>query len=359
MPKAAIDKQDALPPFTGNTSRGLHRDQLLKPSRRERFFQWIDKRNRVANQHTLNYRNLYIFPTKKGFLFVLLAVVLWVMGTNYQNNLIIAIAFFVISLLVVIIHTTFFQLSGLQVGIDEVDIAEEHSAARVKVLLFSKHVAQGISLAWQNTQEISDETQLCANTPTVKELSIPVGERGIYKLPRLLIQSEAPFGLVRCWTWLRFSGRIAVYPAPEVCDRQAVLAATSGDEKNHAVQNRTGDDFAGLAAFQDQDSMQRVAWKQLARGRGMLVKEFEHAVTKSFWLSLESMVANGTEDKLAGIAWWAKQLEARSQTYGLDLSNTQLPLARGEHHLKMLRLALAYYPAPPPSKAGSQKEPLV
>ena len=334
-------------------------DRVSQPktsARRERFFSWIDRRNQTQDRHQLNYKNLYIFPTKKGFLFVLLAVILWIMGTNYQNNLIIAVAFFVISLLVVIIHTTFFQLAGLRVQIDRISIAQAFGAAQVQVKLESEHHCQAVSLAWQDSRTLSKAGDVLPKESSTRELSVPVGKRGVYTLPRLLVQSEAPFGLIRCWTWLRFPSSVEVYPEPRKCERLKTSAALNKGDQVQALPSRGGEDFSGLDEYQAPDSMHRVAWKQLAKGRGMLVKEFEQPVSQSFWLSLEAMSCQNIEDKLAGIAWWAERLDARAQVYGLQLDGHKMPLDYGERHLNELRRALAHYPVAARASAPSAKD---
>ena len=326
------------------TSRSRKPTGSVGARRESRFFRWIDKRNTGRNDHSLNYRNLYIFPTRRGFVFLLLAIILWVMGTNYQNNLIIAIAFFLVSLVVVVIHATFFLLSGLRVRLEQVDLAEEQQAAKVQVLLESANPSRGICLMWQNDARLSAASDLNAGEPRVVELSVPVKSRGVFLLPRLLVQTEAPLGLVRCWTWLRFSSRVWVYPAPQEFSRKEVFEDAAPESDLGALKQRHGDDFAGLTAYQPEDSMQRVAWKQLARGQGLLVKDFEQHIAPHFYLSPEGIDAPTREEQLAGISWWAEQLQARAQAYGLKLGSTVVELDQGPMHLERVRIALAEAP---------------
>ncbi len=86
-------------------------------SLRLRIWDWIDSRRPVANTHHLNRNNLFIFPSQQGLWFLLVNLLLWVLGTNYQNNLILALAFLFLTFFIVAILHTFTNLSGMSVKV--------------------------------------------------------------------------------------------------------------------------------------------------------------------------------------------------------------------------------------------------
>ena len=81
------------------------------------FMRWVRRRLQPARSHRLNQRKLFIFPSAAGFGFLFLNILLWLTGTNYENNLILGLAFFQLALFVICIHHTFFNLSGLQLEV--------------------------------------------------------------------------------------------------------------------------------------------------------------------------------------------------------------------------------------------------
>ena len=86
-----------------------------------RFWAWMDRRSRVSILHKLTHKNLYILPTKRGGFFFGITFVLWLIGTNYQNNLVLALAFLMFSIFVVSIIHTFDNLVHLTFRYKSVD----------------------------------------------------------------------------------------------------------------------------------------------------------------------------------------------------------------------------------------------
>ena len=74
---------------------------------------WLDRRLPRARQVRLDQRRIFILPTGYGVLYLIVAVLLFFGGVNYENNLILALCFLMVSLFVVAILHTFRNLSGL------------------------------------------------------------------------------------------------------------------------------------------------------------------------------------------------------------------------------------------------------
>ena len=82
---------------------------------RNRYQRWIDRRVRVDSECRLDHRRLFIFPSKAGFGFIVLAAATWLLATNFENNLAFMLCFLLLALFVVSIHFTHATLSGLRV----------------------------------------------------------------------------------------------------------------------------------------------------------------------------------------------------------------------------------------------------
>ncbi len=59
----------------------------------ELFRQFFDKRTPRQDSFGLGLRNIYIFFSRQGWLFLLLLLVTFVTGTNYGNNLVLGLFF--------------------------------------------------------------------------------------------------------------------------------------------------------------------------------------------------------------------------------------------------------------------------
>jgi len=301
--------------------------------RRKTFFHWVDRRNARSRSHLLNNRNLFIFPSKKGLTFLMVAAVLWVLGTNYQNNLILALVFFMLAFFVCAILMTFANMSKLKVeylGTAEAFAGDSfhcHFAASLQ----RGGYADAIEFCWQNMEENTIE---CAfeSASLKSEFSVsyfhPV--RGILRLPRLRIQSYFPFGLIRCWTWLNFDATVMVYPKP-INGRLGASVAEGGDNEGvYPVQG--SDDFYGLREYEAGDNLRHISWKNYARGRGLYVKQFSQSVSRENWLDFDTVAANGIEEKLSILCFWILQLYQREEPFGLKLPDSKLKPGQGFNH---------------------------
>ena len=59
---------------------------------------WLNKRIPAATRFSLNHKNIFIFPSRFGGLYLFLCLGLFILGTNYQNNLMILLCYFLVSL---------------------------------------------------------------------------------------------------------------------------------------------------------------------------------------------------------------------------------------------------------------------
>ena len=65
-----------------------------------RYFQrYLDRKQPPLPALTLTQQRIYILPSRLGLWFAVLVVLLYLLGTNYQNNLILLLSFLLIGLL--------------------------------------------------------------------------------------------------------------------------------------------------------------------------------------------------------------------------------------------------------------------
>jgi hypothetical protein len=79
----------------------------------QRFSQWLARRLPPSSSVTLAHKSIFILPTGFGFIWIGLFLLLFLLGTNYQNNLVIGLSFLLISLFNTCIIYSYKNLSGL------------------------------------------------------------------------------------------------------------------------------------------------------------------------------------------------------------------------------------------------------
>ena len=110
------------------------------------------------------------------------------------------------------------------------------------------------------------------------------------------------------------------------------------------------EDFSGLRSYHPGDSPQHIAWKAVARGQGLLTKQFSGRADAELWLDWHMLPSTlDVESRLSRLARWAIDAHDAGLSCGLRLPALALPPAPGDAQLSRCLEALALFD----STAGS------
>lgn len=314
-------------------------------AQRKRFMRFVDKRLAFANTYSLGQKNLFIFPSSRGWQFILLMVVLWILGTNYQNNLILALAFFMVSVLVVAIVQTFANLSRIEItyiGVKDA-YAGEDAHVRFKVRNKSRLFSDAIEFSWFGDD--GSRACFCFRPHEEKEISVAcfAPKRGVQRLPHLGVQSFFPLGIIRSWTWLNFNQSVFVYPQP--LNAPLGLASVVDEEGDGLHPVSGGEDFSGLRQYVPGDALRYLSWKTFARGRGLFLKDFSQNLSQENWLDYASLPFPGVEERLSVLCFWVLHFYQKDDNFGLRLPHIEITPDRGHQHRSRCLMLLAEFGA--------------
>lgn len=309
---------------------------------RKRLFHWIDRRQPPAKRHFLHRRNLYIFPSLTGFAYLFLVIIIWLLGTNYQNNLILALAYMQISIFVLTILNTYNNMAGLSVefvGADEGFVGEKLGFRMV----FSSNNRRGahyISAQWLDCQPVILDFE--PGGEHVESVYADARERGWLRPRRLLLKSAFPMGLLRCWTWLNFDADTLVYPIP-LSGGHSPDAVSGNEDEGQIMRLSRGDEFVGFRAYKPGDSPRHIAWKQYARGRGLWSKEYGTPATSRTWLQWSDFFRGDVELALSQMCYWVEKLTEQQSAFGMSLPGVEIASDTGDEHRRRALRALASF----------------
>lgn len=303
---------------------------------------WLNRRAPRARTITLNHRRLFILPTGAGFGFLLMLALLWLLATNYENNLVFALTFLLVSVFVVLPVHTFANLTGLHLQLLRTRAAFAGDFAEVDINLRreGKRKRERIQLAWP--PEEGAYVDLCDRASADVCIAMPVVERGRVQAPRLRIESRFPLGLFCCWSWLDLDVEFLVYPRPVSAGPLPVGAAQTEGECGEV--RRGYDDLSALKPYQPGDSLRHLAWKQYAAGRDLYSKEYESRTDGRLWLDWALLDGRDVETRLSNLCHWVLQAERQNMAYGLRLPGTRIAPALGPEHQQQVLQALALFP---------------
>ncbi len=324
---------------------------MLKKYFQQRFWHWVDRRLPPARSVHLNHGRLFIFPSRQGWSFLLLLLLIWLLGTNYQNNLVLAVAYFLIALFVVCILHTFNNLAGLHIRALQARpvFAGERARFEIRVSRQGHRHRENIHLSWR--EQDSALVELLEASECHSHLSIEAPQRGWLAPGRLLVETSFPLGLLRAWTWLDMDVRCLVYPRPIVAPLPSASLAAVDDSVQASAVVAGSEDFYGFKSFQPGYSLKHIAWKHYARGGGLYLKQYVDYRAESDWLEWQQTPGETLEQRLSHLCHWVLVYSEQQRPFGLRLPHIQLAPATGEAHKLAALEALALFPTV--SRAGA------
>lgn len=308
---------------------------------RQGFWQWVRRRAPRANRVKLHHKTIYVLPTWQGMGVGVVIVLLWLMGTNYENNLVLAAAFMLAALMIVSILHAFRNLSGLSLQVQAAHPSFAGDYARFDLLVGaaprSNH--ENVYLHWQDAPGAT--VDLVGESEAVVPLLHRSQRRGWLQPQRLLVTSDFPLGFIRAWSWVYLDARALIYPAPLACDRPPL--GRGGAEHGDRASRESREEFQGFANYYTGAPLSRVAWKQYARGAGLHLKDYLGYENEQVWLDWEAVPGSDTETRLSQLCYWVLQLEDGHTHYGLRLPAHTIELGAGPAHRDQVLRALALY----------------
>ena len=310
---------------------------------RKRYHQWVDWRLPAASKIRLTNKRLFIIPTRAGFVFISVLIVLWFIGTNYENNLVFGAAFLLSSMFVVAVFHTFFNLSGLTIEAGRSKPCFCDGRAEFGIVLRQrKHrYRDSIALQYPNSERVV--TSLPGTELSEVSLGVATTQRGWLEPGRVTIATVYPLGLLRTWTYLQLNMRALVYPRPiDTVGRPMPPAA--GDGISEVPGGR--EDFLGLQKYRPGESLNHIAWKQYAREQGLHSKQYADSFDEQVWLDWDAFQGLDNEARLSRLCGWLLEVSAGTNTYGLRLPGIEIPPSRGDAHRDNILRELALFQVP-------------
>ena len=330
------------------TQRVAPLDWATAPVRR-RFRAWWQARLPRTDTLLLTQRNIYILPTRAGFLFAGTLLLLLIASINYQLNLGYLLTFVLAGAGVVSMHLTHGTLRGLTLHLHPVDAVHAGEPALLPITLTSPGTARwgigmavdsspGAPLAW---------TDVPGGGQATLQLSFVADRRGQHEVPAIVAQTRFPLGLFRAWSVWRPAAQLLVYPAPEqpAVALPLTSAAAAGDAQSVRTQ---GGDFEGIRAYRRGDPLKLVVWKKAARaletGSELQSRDGSTTAQRQLWLDWQACGGLADEDRLSRLTAWVLAAHRAGVVFGMRLVGQEIALGQGDAHRRRCLEVLALWP---------------
>ncbi|MBL4582330.1 MAG: DUF58 domain-containing protein [Gammaproteobacteria bacterium] len=312
------------------------------------YQRWIAKNIPPRDQITLNRKNIFIVPTRNGLLFVFSAGLVFIAAINYAVSLAFALAFLMVSIFILSILHSFNNLNQLTLSSRSAQdvFCGEDACFRVQLSRSPKRRHESVELNFPNPSANStiSYTDLLSRDTQEVEVFAAANKRGEFKAPRLRVLTRFPLGLCRAWSVVDLNLHCLVYPRPIQFSMNQFDSGASGGSDS-TINQKGSEDFYGLRDYVPGDSLRQVAWKNVARGQGMKLKQFVDYVDNKVWLDWDMFYGFNVEERLSRLCYCVIQLSKTGSVFGMRIPGGEYPPATGPDHKKKLLRALARFGA--------------
>jgi uncharacterized protein (DUF58 family) len=315
---------------------------LPAPIRRY-FDDWVARHNPPSyDRIELHNRRLYILPTRFGYLFAVMLVLLFLAAVNYENSMGFVLTFMLAALAIISVWQTHKNILGLDVYLQTPkpvfagESCDLHFEVSHRTNL--SRYAIGIQYADQTPVYLAIEPDSWSQAV----IKIPSAKRGQFKPKGLTVFTRYPTGLLHAWGWLKFDIPIVIYPEPLASSalQQNMLEQHNGRATTHTID---GDDFAGLREHRKGESLRHVSWKAYAQGKGLLTKTFQGHTRPSLWIDWFQLQQDSLEPKLSEMTSLVLLANSNDQKYGIKLPNITIEKQLGAAHKQACLQAIATF----------------
>lgn len=307
---------------------------------RQKFRNWAFRRTVETGTVILNQRRIYIVPSRQGFGFAGVLLLMLLGDINYNLSLGYMLTFLLATIGGMSMVYAFRNMATIEIRAGQ--IAPVFAQEQVH-FTFHFNNASKLSRYQLHLRDDADHHtvfDLAPQQTTKIQLAMPTIQRGWIDSGRLTLYTEFPFGLFHAWTYIHFDVRGLVYPKPAAAQPLPAALAENGDGKLSAAGD---EDFSGLRNYVAGDAMSRIAWKTLARGQRLQVKQFSARQGQELWLNWSKLPNIATERKLELLTRWVLDADAQGLMYGLRLADSEIPPQNGSIHRTECLRRLALY----------------
>jgi len=317
-------------------------NSIIRPWLYTRYQQWMIKNIPPTDTITLNRRNIFILPTSSGLMFITATVAIFLAAINYEISLAFGLTYLLVSIFLVTMFHTFNNLHRLKLTGLPTPSAFCGEEAGFQVLLTRNKISAHESLELSFPKSTTIRVDLVDHDQETVGVFVKALKRGQFCAPRLKVSTCYPMGLFRAWSVIDMNLRCVVYPKPLPASLEQILKLSPGAGNSIAIRDGA-DDFHGLREYHPGDSLKQVSWKNVARGQGMLVKQFVDYVDDRVWLDWDMFYGFSVEERLSKLCHCAIKLSESDVTYGLKMPGIEInPDIGANHRVKVLE-ALAFY----------------
>jgi uncharacterized protein (DUF58 family) len=275
-------------------------------------------------------------------MFMALLLLLMLAGSiNYGSNLGHFMTFLLAGIWLLAIMHTWRNLLGLTIQPGKALSVFAGQTADFTLRIINDSTTNRYGVTVSSKASLGDSADIPAGSGADLHIAVKTQQRGLLKIPEIIIQTTYPLGLFRAWSYAQLEQSCLVYPRPA---KQGEPPSTAIYSHNDMGDRGVGaDDFIGLRGYRIGDSPRQIDWKAQARERGLLSKQFGGDRCEQVQLDWDLLKEHDTEYRLSLLCRFVLQAEEREQSYSLQMPGKKIPTGSGPLHQQRCLSLLARY----------------
>ena len=315
---------------------------------RSRIDGWFLSRRPPSDTLELTQRNVYIVPTKAGWMLAATLLLLLIGSINYQLNLGYLLTFLLAGSVAVGMHVGHGTLRGLELRLMVPDPQFAGAAAVLRVVLHNarRSTRYGIGLAVHHSGQWA-WSDVPAEGSSIVEVAFQPDRRGLHPVPTLTAETRFPLGTFRVWTVWRAASQVLVYPAPEPHPPPLPPGEPlAGQAASSALRASVAGEYDGLRAYRRGDPLKLVVWKRAAQAQAagsedLVSRDTQQAHRQELWLDAQAVGLADLEGRLSRLCAWVLMADRLGVDYGLRVAGRTVAPSQGKAHRRRCLEALA------------------
>ena len=315
--------------------------RLPELSRRPVFKFIADRSGPFDGKVRLSRDRVYIIPTRNGFIFGLLLIILLIGSINYEKNLGFILTFLLAGFGHSALLSTWRNLAGLELRRSDTSPVFAGEDASFSVRLINEQHHDRYSLVISHDDREHDVVDCKAHDSSFITFKATTNARGIFNAGRFRLHTEFPSGLFIAWTWIDLKMTCLVYPRPAEDITAADFSHSESGDNDLAGNGQ--ENYSHLRKYHQGDSLTHIAWKAAARTDELFTKQYIGSRPVTYWIDWADIQAHDNEQRLSIMAALVIQAEKHQQHYGIRLPQLEIVPDVGNKHYHQCLTALALY----------------
>lgn len=269
---------------------------------------------------------VYIIPTKFGFSFSGGALLIILIGSAYENNLVNLLGFFMLAILFTAMISTHNNIKAIEISRVETvfGFAGEQFPVSVVVHNAGRSAKSNCDFTIRGFKKIAQYDARAVIPPNGDArllASFESPSRGLHDLTHFVLSTTAPFGLFFAWQHRDTAATATIFPR-----RKGELNWTESTGTETGILQRVNgaEDYKEHRLYQPGDNLRRVDWLAFARGRQLMSKDFDEPAGTGLYFDFQKIQDPETEIRLEQLSKWIDLAIQRGEPFTLVIPGKKI-----------------------------------